>query len=324
MEGLADADRPVAKDVYLTVKELAYLGHVRVGHYKEPFSLDQLTSSKYITFMERSLLDTFAPARNMGVMAFNHFRGDETLSWYTGAFRSEIDDDAVEENESNSDYSLTSRLAWNPFYDEPSEGRYFTHLGAAYSYREYGDNNVSYRKDPELNIRDLNVISLTQNADAVHLFGTELAWVNGPLSLQSEWVLTELEGNPGNPDGSFGAFYVQTGYFLTGEHRGYRKSAHAFDRVKVLEPFFAVRTADGICAGKGAWELKARYSYIDLNDLGIAGGRVEDWSTGLNWYLNSYSRVMFDYIHSISEAAPATGIPGGSANLFGMRAQVDW
>ena len=61
------------KDVYMQVKELPYVGHVRVGHFKECFGLEQLTSSKYITFMERSMGDegAFVPGRRIGVMAYD-------------------------------------------------------------------------------------------------------------------------------------------------------------------------------------------------------------------------------------------------------------
>ena len=101
------------------------------------------------------------------------------------------------------------------------------------------------------------------------------------------------------------------------------------DRTKINEPFFSVYTCDGICRGWGAWELKARYSYVDLNDGVNIGGRQEDFSTGVNWYLNSYCRIMFDYVHSISESQPATalgvaGATGGTANEFGTRFQIDF
>lgn len=329
MEKEANTDRPVAKDVYLEIKDQAYFNTTRIGHFKEPYSLDQLTSNRFITFMERSLADVFAPGRNMGLMMYDHVFEDETLSWYTGIFRPEIDDDAVDENEDTGDFSWTSRLAWNPYYDEPSEGRYLTHIGGSYSYREIGDQTYSFQKDPELNIRiseasALNVLSIVPVVDNVQLANIEAAVIYGPFHAQSEWFHASIEGAGAGPDGDFNGVYAQCGYFLTGESRGYKKSSHAFDRTKILEPFFAVHTSDGVCCGRGAWELKARYSYVDLNDTGLTGGRVEDFSTGVNWYLNSYTRMMFDYIHTQTEAAPTTALFGGEADLFGMRAQIDW
>jgi len=66
------AGQTTFKDVYMTIKELPVLGHVRIGHFKEPWSLEEQTSSRFITFMERSLNNVFSPQRNMGVMAFDH------------------------------------------------------------------------------------------------------------------------------------------------------------------------------------------------------------------------------------------------------------
>lgn len=75
------------KDVYLAVKELPYVGHVRVGHFKEPFGLEYFTSANYITFMERSMGDegAFVPGRRIGVMAYDTYAG-ENGTWAIGAF----------------------------------------------------------------------------------------------------------------------------------------------------------------------------------------------------------------------------------------------
>jgi phosphate-selective porin OprO/OprP len=321
-------DEPVAKDIYVEVTELALLQNVRIGHFKEPFSLEELTSSRFITFMERSYLNTFAPARNMGIMEYGHVFDDETLSWYTGLFRSEIGDSPVDELEDRSDWAWTSRVAWNPIYDEPSGGRYLVHLGAAYSWREIGDEGYTIRKDHELNhvFPVVNPISETvASSSDVQLFGLEAAAVYGPLHASAEWTSVAI----GRPDGALGdiefnACYAQVGWFLTGEHKGYKKESHAFDRTKVLEPVFCVRTSEGCCHGWGAWELKARWSMIDANDGVIIGGRAEGFSTGLNWYLNDYCRMMCDYVIGDSESDPTAGLDRGDVHQVGLRAQVDW
>ena len=68
---LGEMDVDFAKNV-VEMKDmwLGYRGSttsvVRVGNYKEPFSLETLTSSKYITFLERSYTDNFSPDRNIG------------------------------------------------------------------------------------------------------------------------------------------------------------------------------------------------------------------------------------------------------------------
>ena len=63
--------------------------------------------------------------------------------------------------------------------------------------------------------------------------------------------------------------------------------------------------------------MAARYSYIDLDRARINGDRLDDFTLGLNWYLNPNMRVMFNYVFADSEDR-------GDANIFQMRFQVDF
>ena len=49
------------KDVWMELNKLPIQGNLRVGHFKEPLRLEALTSSKYITFMERGLPIAMSP-----------------------------------------------------------------------------------------------------------------------------------------------------------------------------------------------------------------------------------------------------------------------
>lgn len=42
-------------------------GSITAGHFKEPFSLDQLTATKHLIFMERALPNALVPGRNIGI-----------------------------------------------------------------------------------------------------------------------------------------------------------------------------------------------------------------------------------------------------------------
>ncbi len=101
-------------------------------------------------------------------------------------------------------------------------------------------------------------------------FGGELLWVRGPLSLQSEAMVTFVQQTNGGEATLPGA-YAQVGYFLTGEHRPYDRKAGAIDRVIPHENFFRVRTDQGTSMGTGAWEVAARVSWLDLEDQAVRG-----------------------------------------------------
>jgi len=329
----AGSARPSFTDVYLGVSDLPYINNIRAGHYKEPFSLEELTSSNYISFMERSLPNAFSPARNWGVSAFDHFEG-EWGTWAVGAFRTDTDETGDDIGDSG-EWSATTRLTATPWYDEPSEGRYMLHVGGGYSYRDpdsvspvLGNGAVRYSQRPEIRMREdgqpggvpVFVDTGTVFADDIQLYGAEAAWIYGPLSVQAEYITSIVDPTTGAGDVEFTGGYVYVSYFLTGEHRNYNRKIGSFDRQRVYEPFFCVCTDDnGICKGSGAWEVLARWSYIDLNDGAVAGGYLDDSTIGLNWYLNSYMRLMFNWIHADQDRGAVTDV---ETDIYAMRFDV--
>ncbi len=309
------------KDVFLAVKELPLLGHVKIGHFKEPFSLEQLTASKYLTFMERSLGDSiFVPARNMGVMAYDCSES-ERMTWAMGAFVSEQGADPPDFQRDHEGAALTMRATYLPWYDEATNGRGLFHTGAAYSYRAISDGQVRLRSRPESHLAPY-IVDTTLNVSDVQLFGGELAYVYGSFSAQAEYFHATLDPTAAGSDVELDGCYFLCSYFLTGENRPYSRQSGAFTRVKPFENFFRVRDENGdVQMGKGALELAYRYSYVDLNDGIAAGGRGSDHTLGLNWYLTPYTRMMFNYIHSTADTTAAND---GVMNIFQMRAQFDF
>jgi len=312
------------KDVYWGVDNLPFLGTVQAGHFKEPYSLEELTSSRFITFMERSLANEFAPGREIGIMAYNNVNDNENLTWYLGFFSAGTPDDPPDVQADENHWSVTGRIAGNPIYDEPSDGRYLVHAGVAATNRHYVDDEVGYAGVPELSFHfpsdfiDTGDILVSE----VNQFNVSLGTVWGRLHASAEYNYVDANVLAGG-NLQFQAGYAQVGWFLTGEHKGYKRSMHVFDRTKILEPFFAVRTADGICRGWGAWEVAYRYSEIDLIDGGFDGGRLSEHTAGVNWYLNDYTRLMFNYVTTGNYSPPGGG-NGGDFDGFGLRWQVDF
>lgn len=291
-------------DVYVGLTDLPLVGNVRVGHFKEPFSLDFMTSGRHLTFLERSLLDTFTPARNTGVMLHDAL-ADGRVTWAGGVFKNA---DAFGDGREDGGFNYTGRLTGLPWYRE--DGARLLHLGVAYSHRNPSGNRVRFSQRPEAHLAPRFADTGNIPAESVELLGIEGAWVEGPFSVQSEMVHSFVN-TPGGGDPRFNSFYVQGSYFLTGEHRNYRKSAAAFDR---LTPHSSYSGREG---GGGAWELAARYSYLDLRDKGFDGGNLEDFSFAINWYLNPVTRVMWNYIYSDLERV-------GQTNIVEARFQIEF
>lgn len=274
------------KDVYIGIQKVRYVGTFKVGQLKEPFSLEELTSSNYITFMERATPNALAPSRSTGLMLTNAVL-DERMTWAAGVFR---DSDDLGDRSGDGEYNFTGRLTGLPWI---ADDAHLVHLGAAYSWRNPNDGTVRFRSRPELHDMPRFVDTCGIPADDYQLLGLEGAVVYGPASVQGEyvssWVNADASANP-----QFDSWYLFASYFLTpGDHRSYKTSAGAFDKVKPAHPFMW-----GDDPGLGAWEIGVRYSHIDLEDAGIDGRELDDLTVGLNWYLNTNVRVMLNYIYA--------------------------
>jgi phosphate-selective porin OprO/OprP len=340
------ANQPSYLDNYLEWKDLPYLQHIRAGHYFEPFSLERVTQNRNNTFMERSLVDTFAPARNMGVMAYGNTE-NERATWAIGTFRTNSDN--VGNDSFDSGQALTMRGTVLPWWDEASDGSFYLHLGAAYSFRDTYQNQVRFRNTPEIRKQQPSAVYGpvglpspsnyingqpgpfapifvdTGNiaADHFQLFDPEFALILGPLSLQSEYAFAVVD-QIGGPSLFFNGYMAQLSYFLTGEHRPYDRKLGIHTRLEPFEDFFRVRTASrGILTGLGAWEIAARFSNIVLNDKNIRGNNLTDFTVGLNWYLNPYTRWKFNYVRAFLED---TRVDKGNSmtDAYGMRIDFDF
>jgi phosphate-selective porin OprO/OprP len=114
-------------------------------------------------------------------------------------------------------------------------------------------------------------------------------------------------------------------YFLTGEHRGYKKSGGRFTWAEVK------KSLDPANGGWGAWQLAARYSGIDLRDSGLNGGVEKNVTVGINWHPFSNTRLMLNYVwadvdDSGDEDRSSFGITNasGHAHIIQARAQLEF
>lgn len=292
------------KDMYIGLKNIPGISSLRIGNMKEPLRLSGLTSSKYITFMERPFHTDFAPTRNNGLLILTDFN-DDRISAQAGLFRNAGNGDDVFANDG---YVLTGRISGLPVKN--SDNTNLIHLGASYSYRKPNFKTYRIASRPEAHLSSVKYLDtgLMENIRNINLFNVEAAVVANSLSAQAEYTHANIKGIS---DYNFSTVYGQASYFLTGESRKYKSSYSGFDRVRPKRNFI------GENGGLGAWELALRYSYANIDHGDILGGKEQNLGFGVNWYLNPVSRVMLNY-------AWADVIDAGNLHILQMRVQIDF
>ncbi|MBK1727281.1 OprO/OprP family phosphate-selective porin [Halorhodospira neutriphila] len=310
------------KDAYIKAHGLGGLPSVKVGHFKEPISLEEQTSSKYISLMSRTMLTdgVISQGRNHGLMLTDHY-GDDQVNVALGVF----------DTGQNGKSAITGRITAPVVYS--NGGRQVVHLGASLSQRnvdtfELGLEPEVHKTDDFVATRDVSdsETGVEILVDDTQVSGVELGAVLGPAHFQSEYGQLSLSTADGT-DPSVDTYYVQGGFFLTGESRPYDKADGGFGRVKPNRPF------TGANSGSGAWELVARYSVLDAeemagvsaidgdgNSTSVAAAGVAETNVttfGLNWYPVAHAKWMLNYVNADQDAL-------GSASYVATRFQVDF
>lgn len=289
-------------DVWAGLRKLPVVGTLKLGHFKEPASLEEQTSSKYITFLERGLPNVFSPGRNTGI-GINNTAYEGRATWALGVFRDV--GSSGEDIDNSGDFNVTGRVTGTPIFEDG--GKKLVHVGGWYSHQFRDGETLRYRARPEANSVTRLIDTGNLRIDAVDLVGGEIAVVSGPFAAQAEYIHSFVDRDQGSAD--FGGHYIQASYFLTGESRPYKNGA--FGRVKPTEPF-ALSSDEW-----GAWQVAARWSQLDLNHGDLRGGSQNDYTFALNWYLYSNLRFMMNYVLANVNGA-------GQAHIGQARVSLDF
>ncbi len=276
------------KDLYFGIRHAKY--GFRIGHMKEPFSLEELTSSKYITFLERGLPSVFDSERNSGFLLHGNVIGGR-WNYGVGVFR-ETGGDGIGTFVDR--YNLTGRFAGPLVYED--EGRKVFHVGGSATFQNDSGGDRVFRQRPEIHLAPRFINSGIVQTDGVAVLGLETVAIVGPFSAQAEWkvapVASEETGDP-----TFWGWYAFGSWFITGENRAYRNNA--MQRIRPYRNFLD----DG--GGLGAWEVALRYSALDLtapeadkSESLTVGTRLDNLTLGLNWYWNPMTKLRFNLVRA--------------------------
>lgn len=262
------------KDIYLRYDNLFNRqGYVRVGNFREPFGLEENTSSRNIQFQERSqATDGFVPGRKMG-LEIARFAPHWRLSG--GVFGPDVTE--FETTDADMSWNYTGRATTNFLRDRGS----VLHFGVAGTLRkpQFDSGNVRFRTRNEYHVNNYKYVD-TDNisgVDTYNMVDGEVAYVNRRLRLQGEYIDVNVHRSGATPDLDFGGAYATASCFLTDDSHPYVWEDAEFGRL--------VPRASG-----GAWEVLVRYSTVDMTDLDVRGGESTALTLGLNWYANANVR----------------------------------
>ncbi len=274
-----------------------------IGKQKEPISGERVQSMLFNQMQERSAVaDALMPSRNVGVV-WNGSSPEKYTTWAVGVFNDWFDA-GQDFNEGAS--QAIARFTWAPLHSADDSN--LLHLGIGYRYSDLKEG-FRYGTEPEFNKSPVFVDTGFGFENGVlpgnksDTWNAELSWRRGPFWLSSEYTRVNVD-NPLLGDPTFNGYWIGLSWILTGEMRAYNKKSGVFGGVPVAKSVYQ--------NGKGAWELSARWSSLDLDDAAIHGGNLDIASLGLTWWLSPIFSVNLNYRYIWNEL---DGIKGESSGF---------
>lgn len=267
----------------------------QLGQFKQPNSLEELSSTKNNDFISKSLVtNTFGLARRLGA-AYRY--GDNDWGVTASYFTRELTEHPAP-TPHGPGYGV--RGNWAPLNDKGS----ILHFGLSYMDYDTFQDTVRLRARPDADLAGQRIVDTGNmtNSDRQKTIGGEAMWVTGPFKLQGEYMQSKVEryfnGNAlQSHDFDGNSWYVSGLWNITGETWGYKDGVPT--------------TPLPDNPGSGMWQVGLRYDTIDLDDGtvlpattpggatridGVLGGEMDTWTVGVNWYWRSNFKFMLNYV----------------------------
>jgi len=285
------------KDMFIIYSGFKH-SQVKIGHFKMPLGLEELTSSRYTTFIERAYpMNAFKTDRRVGL---EYSVWGKRYNFKTALFGQKFNSSSDNINdETGGGYGIR-------FVTEPVKKDNILVLAGFSGIRENPDDDsdeVKFHSIPETKIGNIRLLQTPDipEVDNLTKIGFEGFLRYKSLAFQGEYIHTKVHRFGGFYDLKFCGGYVYVSWFLTGEKRNW----------DISQGLFTTLIPD--CNRLGAWELIFRFSHLNLSDAhgGIWGGMANNYTAGLNWYPNPNMRFMLNYtLVDNSQNATGNGLAG--------------
>lgn len=282
-------DKVAMKDVYIrsTFSKDFYL---QVGNFFAPYGQQIHDSSNKSLMMRPRACETFTPLRILGVMGVLNRN-----QWYAAASVAAESKAATlaPDKAEGQGWGFYTRLLCRP-YRTPGNILHFGLSGAVAM--------PEYNSDPALNhhsftlrtyypsrvSRIVAAEAVVDNARSMVSFSPEIVGAKDRLAFESQFYFNHI-ARKDSPDYNAYGLYATISGILKGNSYGY----------SAADSRLATPSAKSL-------EIALNYSYTNLSDsrCGIIGGRTNDVSATLSWYINPYIiwRVSGSYTHAFDRA----------------------
>jgi len=278
----ADTSNTALRDAYLNIHRIDEF-QLRFGQFRVPFSQEEMRSDNVQDFVERSLVNNLVPSRSPGIEAAGVLNKG-TFEYQIGAFNGK----GLLAVNNNGTPEAAIRLRFNPWKNSGEFlGKGFIFGGAFTQGRSLG--GLSFRGQTESRSFTFFVPD-TINGKYIRANG-EMTWLLGPAVIRAEYDQTNQRRDNLGPSGGdlpgvvAKGYMGQVTYLLTGEDK---------PESGVLSPRNNLFSDSNGKQGFGAWELKFRYSNLQIADGTTKSNRAETFLFGPNWYMNRFVRYLLD------------------------------
>lgn len=300
----------------VTMARLRYKGFkngpsFKMGRIREDISLESLTSSKHITAISRPMLaNVMSPYFKYGFSAYQYFNSTG-IRYAIGAYKSGSFGTLGKDENGDVNHSVTGRLTWSPIHEKGK----VLHFGLWVSERDMGGDTLRPRTARgEVRNTNVRIVNYAAGGDIFKVdnmtqYGGEFSSVYGPLSLQAEYAIRDVDAVEAINNSKFNGYYLTTSYFLTGESRVYKQRGVFHSPTPLSD--------------SGAWEIYARFSQFDATS-DKQGTKAEVITLGATYYLNKKIKVMANYLISEVDGPGAASLVGEHTDGKAITARLQY
>jgi len=272
---------------------------LRVGKLKGPVGLERLQSASTLNMVERGFPTELAPNRDIGAQWQGEVLAGR-LNYAFGVFNGTPDGRDATTTDSDNNFEWAARLFAEPWRNDASA---FSGLGFGVAVstgdkQGAGNNFLPRYRTPGQNVF-FNYRSTVEAVGKHQRISPQLYFYRNAYGVLAEYIRSAQELSSGSTSArqrtlENDAWQLTTSWLLTGENASFRG-------VDKPNQAFALGNE-----GWGAFELLARYGELDIDDAAFplyadpntAASRARAWGLGLNWYLTSNLKLVFNHTHA--------------------------